>query len=171
MSLTPRSTMREIVINTGPVIALVAATGNLSWLAKLYGSVWIPHEVHSEILAGSDSVPELGALKVAGSVIRLQAPLAFIPSVLVRELDLGEASVIHTALERNIGTVAIDEKAGRRVARLHGLKVTGSLGILIRAKNEGLISSLTHCIREMKTNGIWISDELARQAIAAVGEA
>lgn len=162
--------MREIVINTGPVIALGAATGSLSWLAELYGCVWIPHEVHSEIIAGGSDVPELDALKGAGDVIRIQPALASTPPVLVRELDLGEASVIHTALERNIETVAIDEKAGRRVARLHGLKVTGSLGILVRARKQGLVDSLTHCIHEMRAKGIWISDELVRQAIAAVGE-
>lgn len=58
--------MREIVINTGPIIALVAATGSLSWLAELYESVWVPHEVHSEILAGGVEVPELAALMGAG---------------------------------------------------------------------------------------------------------
>jgi len=162
--------MREIVINTGPIIALVAATGSLSWMAELYESVWVPHEVHSEILAGGAEVPELAALMGARNVIHIQSALAFIPPVLVRELDRGEASVIQTALDRNIGTVAIDEKAGRRVARLNGLKVTGSLGILVRAKENGLINSLSQCIREMRVKGIWISDALVHQALSAVGE-
>lgn len=162
--------MREIVINTGPVIALVAATGTLSWLSELYGGVWVPHDVHSEILAGGPDVPELEALKGSGNVIRIQPALASTPPVLVRELDRGEASVIHTALERKIETVAIDEKAGRRVARLHGLKVTGSLGILVRARKHGHVNSLAQCIRKMRDKGIWISDELVRQVLSAVDE-
>ena len=69
-------------------------------------------------------------LHAAREVVRILSASTTIPRALANELDLGEASVTHTALERKIGTVEIDEKAGRRVARLHGLKVTGSIGIL-----------------------------------------
>ena len=66
--------------------------------------------------------------------------------------------------------MAIDEKAGRRIARLNGLSVTGSLGILIKARQQGLIDSMAHSIRQMRNNGIWISDALICQSLAAVGE-
>lgn len=80
-------------------------------------------------------------------------------------MDPGEASVIHNAFRHHVSLVAIDEKAGRRVARLHGLSVTGSLGILIRAKKEGLVDDLEHCIQHMTDRGIWISDALVTQAL------
>lgn len=89
---------------------------------------------------------------------------------LLHELDPGEASVIHTAITNRIPTVAIDEKAGRRIARLHGLQVTGSLGILIKAKEHGIIDSLSDCITRMQTHGIWISPPLIQQALTAAGE-
>jgi predicted nucleic acid-binding protein len=162
--------MREIVINTGPVIALVAAMGSLEWLSQLYECVWIPREVEAEIAAGGSCAPELVAIQTAGDVIKVQSASTPVPRVLINEIDLGEASVIHTALERRIGTVAIDEKAGRRIARLHGLKVTGSIGILVKAKQQGLVASLAHCLQEMRKKGIWISEELIRQALVAVGE-
>ncbi len=162
--------MREIVINTGPVIALVAATGSLEWLSRLYEFVWIPREVKAEIAAGGSCAPELVAIQTAGDVIKVQSASTAVPRVLINEIDLGEASVIHTALERRIGTVAIDEKAGRRIARLHGLKVTGSIGILVKAKQQGLVASLADCLQEMRKKGIWISEELIRQALVAVGE-
>jgi predicted nucleic acid-binding protein len=162
--------MPEIVINTGPIIALVAATGSLEWLSQLYTRVWIPQEVQEELAAGGPGVPELEALRHAGDVIQIQPASPTLPQVLVRELDLGEASVIHTALERKIGTVAIDEKTGRRVARLHGLKVTGSIGILVKAKQQGQVASLADCLRQMRQKGIWISEGLIRQALAAVDE-
>jgi len=78
--------------------------------------------------------------------------------------------VIQTAIQRNLATVAIDEKAGRAIARLHGLKVTGSLGILLKAKNEGHIASLSQCIQKMHSHGIWISDSLANRVLVAAGE-
>jgi predicted nucleic acid-binding protein len=64
--------MPEIVINTGPIIALVAATGSLEWLSRLYTRVWIPQEVQAEIAAGGPGVPELEALHHAGDAIRIQ---------------------------------------------------------------------------------------------------
>jgi predicted nucleic acid-binding protein len=162
--------MREIVINTGPIIALVAATGSLNWLSALYRIVTIPHEVFAEIDAGGPDNPEAAAVLAATDVIRLLEPADSISVALLHELDLGEASVIHAALGHHIPTVAIDEKAGRRIARLNGLKVTGSLGILIRAKKQGLIDNLTDCIARMRDKGIWISPSLIQQALIEVGE-
>lgn len=162
--------MREIVINTGPVIALVAATGTLEWLSEIYGAIWVPYEVDKEIRAGGTELPELEAMRSAAKVIHILPPLTPVSHVLVNELDSGEASVIQTALQKNVSTVAIDEKAGRRVARLNGLKVTGSLGILVKARQRGLIDSMTHCISKLRLKGIWISDTLIQQALLAVGE-
>ena len=166
-----KSPMREIVINTGPLIALVAATDSLAVLSALYGKVWVPHEVYCEIKAGGPAIPELEALDSASETVAIcQSPLASVSKSLINQLDLGEASVIQTALELNLTTVAIDEKAGRALARLHSLKVTGSLGILLRAKNEGHITSLSHCVQKMRSYGIWISDSLADRVLAAAGE-
>lgn len=162
--------MREIVINTGPVIALVAATDSLMWLSELYDTVWMPQEVSNELAAGGPNAPELQLVVAASAVIRVLPALRVIPRNLANELDRGEASVIQTALEQVIQTVAIDEKAGRRVARLHGLRVTGSLGILVKAKEKGLIENLAGCLSKMKSHGIWITDELFRQVMCATAE-
>ena len=162
--------MPEIVINTGPIIALVAATDTLTRLSALYQTVWMPREVFDELAAGGPNAPESGLVQAASATIRVSPALISIPCDLTNELDWGEASVIHTAVQRGIGTVAIDEKAGRRVARLHGLRVTGTLGILVKAKQQGLLQNLTQCLDKMKAHGVWVSDDLVKQAIAAVGE-
>jgi predicted nucleic acid-binding protein len=170
MNSSLKSPMREIVINTGPVIALVAATGSLNWLAELYRCVSIPHEVMEEISAGGAANPETEAMQAATNVVRFLEPAESISLALLHELDRGEASVIHTAIGQGIDTVAIDEKAGRRIARIHGLKVTGSLGILIQAKNKRIIDNLTACIAQMRAKGIWISPALTQRALETVGE-
>ena len=48
---------KEIVINTGPLIALVAAIGDLALLNGLYSRILVPFEVCSEIMAGGCNVP------------------------------------------------------------------------------------------------------------------
>jgi predicted nucleic acid-binding protein len=68
-----------------------------------------------------------------------------VPEYLEAELDLGEGSVIQMAIVQKFPLVVIDEKQGRRIARLHGLRITGSLGILVKAAKQGLIDDLGAC--------------------------
>jgi predicted nucleic acid-binding protein len=83
---------------------------------------------------------------------------------------LGESSVIQTALDKNIQTVCIDEAVGRRIARLNGLTLTGSLGIMIRAKKEGHQLMLREAVNRMQAHGIWLSDRLVDAALQQAGE-
>ena len=73
--------------------------------------------------------------------------------------------MIQIALNENIQNVCIDETFGRRIARLHNLKVTGSVGILVKAKNKGISFSMRDAIQKMKENGVWLSDEVIEFAL------
>jgi predicted nucleic acid-binding protein len=88
----------EIVINTSPLIALVAAWGNLNYLADLYEQVWVPLEVHQEILHGGKSQFAVPEFEQASWLRKQIKPLEISP-FLLNALDLGEASVIQLALK------------------------------------------------------------------------
>lgn len=126
----------KIIINTGPILALVAGLGYLNVLNSLYKRVVVPYEVCEEIMAGGSTGFGVREFNDANFLIKLDKPTIIQP-YLRNSLDLGECSVIQTALDEKIQTVCIDEAVGRRIARLNGLTVTGSLGIMIRAKKEG----------------------------------
>jgi predicted nucleic acid-binding protein len=81
-------------------------------------------------------------------------------------LDLGEASVIQTALQLGIRRVCIDETIGRRVARLSNLDVTGSIGILLKAKSAGYPIEMSAAISRMRERGIWLSKDVINYALA-----
>ncbi|MGQ0619220.1 MAG: DUF3368 domain-containing protein [Panacagrimonas sp.] len=125
---------KKLVINTTPLLSLLAATGNLEVLRHLYEEVHVPLEVEREILAGQ-GVRSFGQAEFLADPfpIRAREPRQ-IASLLRQSLDLGEASVIQLANDLGISLVAVDETTGRRVARLSGLQVTGSIGILIKAR-------------------------------------
>ena len=124
-----------IVINTAPIISLVAALGDLDVL-QLYTQVLVHFEVCQELLAGGASGFAVSEFEAATWLQKWSTPLNISP-LLLNSLDLGEASVIQLALNESIQTVCIDETVGRRIARLSGLTLTGSIGILLRAKQEG----------------------------------
>lgn len=159
--------MPDLVFNTGPVIALTAAVGTLNFLQELYGEILIPFEVVRELEAGGANCPELIAIRDC-SVIRVLPEPVDLPLLLRSQLDTGEASVIQNALNHQVATVVIDEKLGRRMARLHELRVTGSIGILVKASKARLVPDLNDCFNRMREKGVRISETLQEQALHAV---
>lgn len=151
------------------MIALVAGVGALDLLRQLYQEVSVPLEVAEEIAALRSSRFVQPAFERATWLTIWPAHRA-LPAWLSSELDRGEAAVVHLALDEKISTVCIDEAAGRRVARRCGLLVTGSLGILIRAKKEGKLPSLKPVLDRMRENGVWLSNNLIAAALAQAGE-
>lgn len=86
-------------------------------------------------------------------------------------LDEGEASVIHLARELGIGKILMDERKGRRIARdIYGLTVTGTVRLLIDAKNAGFINHLTDVLQDMKSSGYWIHDKIMHAAVKETGK-
>jgi len=162
--------LHSLVINTGPLLALTAACGDLRLLAVLYREVIVPLEVCQEIEAGGAASFGLREFQEAVWLKKRTQPLKLTP-FLGQALDRGEGSVIQLALEERIGTVAIDEPAGRRMARLHGLALTGSVGILLRAKREGQVQSVRAALVRMKAQGIWLSDCVIAFGLRESGEA
>jgi predicted nucleic acid-binding protein len=138
---------RRLVTNTTPLITLSIACGHLDILRHLYDEVVVPHEVATEITAGGLQRPGVAEFLAAQTWLKpMAAPCAIAP-YLLNTLDRGEASVIQTAMDQSITLVAIDEVVGRRVARLTGLEVTGSIGILIKARPVALPTAWPACAR------------------------
>jgi len=154
----------RIVINTGSTIALVAALGDLTILQSLYKQVLVPYEVCQEILVGGLSGFAVTEFTAATWLQKQQTSLNISP-LLLNVLDQGEAAVIQLAINENIPTVCIDEVAGRRIARLSGLSVTGSIGILLRAQREGYPISMQQAISQMLNRGIRLSQTVINFAL------
>ena len=155
---------RTLVTNTTPLIALAAATGGLDVLRHLYDRVVVPMEVQTELLAAGPYATGVAAFEQAHWLDRQPVPVS-VSAYLGNTLDLGEASVIQTALNLKLSLVCIDETVGRRVARLTGLTLTGSIGILIKAKQTGFDVSMEEAISRMRQHGIWLSESVIAFAL------
>lgn len=159
MPETPR-----IVTNTGPLLALIAATGDLEILRPLYEEVLVPREVADEIRAGGASGFGVRRFEEATWLSVRTEPLGISP-YLANTLDRGEASVIQLALDEDVDVVCIDETVGRRVAALNNLRVTGSIGVLLRARRRGLIPEIGTAMENMRRAGIWVSERVVTAAL------
>ena len=160
---------RHVVINTGPILALTAALGDLQILNDLYEEVHVPAEVCHEIMVGGTNGFGVQQFIDATWLTKWEFNQK-IPPFLENSLDKGEASVVQLALAEKIATVCIDEAVGRRIGRLNGLDLTGSIGVLLRAKREGLVANIGDSLIRMHKNGIWLSDRVINFAIQQAGE-
>jgi len=159
-----------VISNTGPLIALAKAN-QFALLGHLFGHVLIPPAVHRELLAkgGPESArldeALLGLLRVTPS-----PPLSPEVKTATSRLGAGEQQVIALACERKASLVIIDERLGRTAARQMGLMVTGLAGVLIRAKEAGLIPAVRPLLEEIRQRGYWLSDAILDVAARLVGE-
>ena len=74
------------------------------------------------------------------------------------------------AVEHSARLVIIDERKGRRYARRLGLSLTGTLGILLLAKEEGLVTDVAPLIKQLLDEGLHFSSELVSRALTLAGE-
>ena len=86
------------------------------------------------------------------------------------DLGAGETQVIASAQALGADRVVIDDMAARRCARVMGLRVIGTLGIIGRAKSEGLIKLAGPIIERLREAGLYISDDLVQRLLREVGE-
>ena len=158
-----------IVINTSPLISLVAALGTLEILNDLYEEVIVPFAVCEEILKSQNKVFAQAEFQNSTWLNKQNQPI-HISEFLLNSLDLGEASVIQVALNEKIRTVCIDETVGRRIARLNGLQLTGSVGILLKYKQYKPSLSIQKAIQNMINYNIYLSQNVISFAIKTAGE-
>ena len=155
-----------IAVNTGPLIALVACH-SLDLLKQLHRHVLVLTAVVDEFGRGGAGAGVDAGLPAWLEVRALTAP---VPPLLVAHLDEGEASAIALALEARVPLVAIDERRGRLIARDVGLTVTGTLGLLLRAKRLGIIDAVAPRLTAMRQKGIWLGEALVRHVLAEAKE-
>ncbi len=154
-----------LVINTGPLVAL-GRVGALDLIGRLAIDFVAPQQVADEIAAGV----RLGYPVEMPPWVKVVTLSGTLSPVSVSTLDEGEAAVIQLAAELRIDRVCIDEWRGRRAAVAVGLKVTGSLGLLGRAKRDGLIPAVRPWIEKLKTSGTFYDPDLLARFLSSVGE-
>lgn len=160
---------RSVICNTSPLLYL-HQIGRLEILRDLYGRVRIPNAVKAELQAGAErgvSVPDVN--KTEWLDVTPVRDSSLLPAVI--DLGAGEAEVIALALAAPGSLLILDDALGRRIARLNGLALTGTLGILVKAKEQGLLPKVSPVIEELRQTTIYLSPFLIDKVLEEAGEA
>ena len=161
--------MRRVVVNTTPLIAL-SHVGQLDILKKLYGKVTIPEAVYNELSVKAESVCKK-AVDSSLDWIRVDKIKNQMAKTMYKtQLHDGEVEVMILAKEVAADVVIIDDANAKKHAKYLGLPVTGTLGVLIKAKQKGYINELRPMLQRMVESGIYLSQSLIELCLKQVGE-
>ena len=150
--------MRKVIVNSTPLIAL-CKVNQLELLKELYAEITIPEAVFQEVTAKNDGVKR--KLLENGAWIHVQAVSDTSDRRMYKaKLHDGEVEVMILAQEIKADLVIIDDNAARKTAVYLGLPLTGTIGVLLRAKTEGLISKVMPIVDSMEQNGLYYGQQL-----------
>jgi hypothetical protein len=159
----------RVVSNTTPISNLIRIH-QLPLLAALFGEVWMPEAVARELERGAKF---LGAWQDAPGALalRLASPL---DGPFLRQLESvlhpGEAAAISLAEETRAELLLMDELDGRHHAAYHAVPLSGTLGVLLKAQQRGLVERLAPLIDALQACNFRIHPDLRRQVLSAAGE-
>lgn len=139
--------MPNVIINTSPMQYLYQVN-LLSLLPKLYGEIIVPQSVVDELEVGRSlgvALPNINSLNwVSIQQARSQQILP-----LVTELGAGEREVLALGVETTDSLLILDDSLGRSYANLLGLQLTGTLGIILKGKQQGYLSEVALILEKL----------------------
>ena len=156
-----------IVIADSSALVALSICECLPLLDTLFGDVKVPQAVYDEVCITGK--PESDALSVYldGKVCNV---LAVKPIEKSNGLGKGELAAIRLYKELSADLLLIDDARARKVAYLNNLEVMGSLGVLLLAKQKGLIVAVKPCINRLRSSDIFISEHLLEKLLVVANE-
>ena len=150
--------MRKIIVDTSCLIIL-SKIKELPLLKLLYGEVLITDIIAKEFDGPLPDWIIVCPIKINENVFLFE-----------KRIDKGEASAIILALEIPNSIIIIDDFKGRALAKELGIKVTGTMGVIISAKNKKLIPSIKPILEKIKETNFYISKVLEKEALGLAKE-
>jgi len=151
--------MHKIIISDTSCFIILTNIGELSFLQKLYSKITTTIEIATEFGEPLPDWVEILSVKSKDTQRLLEL-----------QIDKGESSAIALALEISDSLLILDDIKARKVATQLGLSITGTLGIIIKAKLEGIIPSVIPILNKIKQTDFRLSNEVESQVLKAAME-
>jgi predicted nucleic acid-binding protein len=155
-----------VVADTSALVAL-AACDALSLLDQLFQDVRVPTAVLRECTVPGKPEAERLQGYLRGRVVEV-----VLKEFVIAVAGLGEGELEAMALYKRLHAdfLLVDDHRARKVARLNGIEVVGSLGILLRAKESGLVPKIRPLLAAIQAAGVHYSEHLVDEALRLADE-
>jgi hypothetical protein len=159
----------EVICNTSP-IQYLHQLDLLNLLPALVGSVTVPPAVVEELSEGQRLGVNLpNPLSLSWIIVR--SPVSAPALRLITDLGPGESEVLALALETPNSVVILDDDLARRTAEMSGIRLTGTLGMLLDAKQAGLLEEIAPLLERLQALGFRLSQGTKAAVLRIAGEA
>ena len=158
-----------LVFDSSALITL-ARIGQLTLLREIAETILIPEAVYEEVVRVGQNRPGSVAVGQALWIVRRQVNDRAAVSRLREQTGPGEAEAIVLAREAQADAVVLDDATARRVAEAEGLKVVGLLGLVLHAKERGVVKSVKPLLDQMISAGFFVDDALYRAILREARE-
>ena len=156
------------IVNASPIIAL-SRVGQIELITQLPEKVFIPQAVKEELLQAPQG--DFARSAVENNLFEIIETPMPPPELLAWDLGKGETAVLSYTLANPTWIAILDDGAARRCAKSFSIKLTGTLSIVILAKQHGLIESASQVLRTLQQNEFRLDNEVIRETLAkTVGE-
>ena len=151
--------MPKTIISDTSCFIILTNIGELELLHKIYGQVLTTIDIATEY---GEPLPDWVEIETVTDKYTQQ--------LLEMQIDKGESSAIALALETPDSTVILDDYKARKIAQQIGLTYTGTMGVIIKAKLKGIISSIKPLLEKIKQTDFRLSPEIELQALKEANE-
>ena len=151
--------MPKIIISDKSCLIILNKIGELELLQKVYGQIITTPEIATEY---GESLP--GWIKIMAVTDK------FRQQILEMQIDKGESSAIALALEMPNSTIILDDYKARKIAEQLGITYTGTIGVIIKAKLNGIIPSIIPVLKKIKLTDFRLSPDIEKQALKEANE-
>lgn len=157
----------RIVADSSALVALAVCDG-LSLLDSLFREVAVAPAVFREC-----TVPGKPAADVLEVYLREKVSDVDLDDFAIAAVELGRGELEAMALCKRLGAdrLLIDDRRARRIARLNGIAIVGSLGVLVAAKDEGNLHAIAPRIDAIRGAGVRLGERVVAEALQLAGEA
>lgn len=159
--------MRKVISNATPLIAL-NKIGKLDLLRQVYKEIIIPYAVYEEVVLDFDAPDDFVQKNNFINVMKIKNEEA--KKLFVTSLHKGEVEVMILAKEIKADICIIDDLLARKYAKYYGLQITGTIGIILKAKKLGIITEIRPIMNELIDSDIYIDKKLYNKALKIAGE-
>ncbi len=151
--------MPRTIISDTSCFIILSKIGELELLNKVYGEVVTTIDIATEF---GESLPDWVEILTVKDQYKQQ--------LLEMQIDKGESSAIALALEIPDSLIILDDYKARKIAERLGINFTGTIGVIIKAKLTGIISSIKPTLAKIKQTDFRLSSEIELQALIEAKE-
>jgi len=153
-----------MIIGDSSALVALSIMDRLDLLESIFGKVYVPQAVYDEVTISykPQSLKLKNYLKDKIATVDLN----------ITQMGLGQGELEAIALYKHLNSdfLLIDDRRAKKFAQLNSVNVIGSLGVMILAKERGLITLIRDDVEKLISSDVFISENLINRVLASVGE-